>query len=366
MRDANPDKLQRAYSDLGEAAIDPSIWPRAMERICDAVAATGALLLQSDVRTSDVPRTQSIEELVRSYFDHGWHTRDTRAARGVPLLLNGRRVITDADIMTYDELRTLPDYNEHFTPLGFRWFAAIGFYAGPALWGMSIQRTIGQGPFEAADVRLLTTLSGRLTEAATLSTAVGRIALTSATNALNAVAQPAIALDRFGLVLDANAAAENLFDEHIRVNGRRLVVEDRQARGRLEALSEQLRATADTATLPCDPIVIRRGGKSPVIGRILGVHGAARTPFLGARALLTLTAVEARPGPSRELLCRTFGLTPAEARLAAIIAQGRAPEVAAEELGVSKVTVRNQLRAVFAKTDTHRQSELVALLSALR
>jgi DNA-binding CsgD family transcriptional regulator len=56
-------------------------------------------------------------------------------------------------------------------------------------------------------------------------------------------------------------------------------------------------------------------------------------------------------------------LTPAEGRVAALIAQGIAPERAAERLGVSRETVRNQLRAVFAKTGTHRQSELVALLA---
>jgi DNA-binding CsgD family transcriptional regulator len=60
-----------------------------------------------------------------------------------------------------------------------------------------------------------------------------------------------------------------------------------------------------------------------------------------------------------------FGLTPAEARLASIMAEGANPEEAAEELHISRDTARNQLRAIFAKTTTHRQSELVALLSRL-
>jgi DNA-binding CsgD family transcriptional regulator len=246
-----------------------------------------------------------------------------------------------------------------------KWAAGVAFSAGPALWALCLHRTRRQEPFRPEDARLLEALPDLLTEVATLSTAVGRIALTSATNALNAVSQPAIALDRSGLVLDANAAAGGLFDEHIRVNGRRLVVDDPQARGCLERLSEQLRATPGTATLPCDPIVIRRNGKGPVIARVLPVHGAARTPFLGARAIVTLTAVEPKRGPSPSLLAKMFGLTPAEARLAAIIAEGCNPEHAADEIGVSRVTVRNQLRAIFAKTDTHRQSELVALLARL-
>jgi DNA-binding CsgD family transcriptional regulator len=58
-------------------------------------------------------------------------------------------------------------------------------------------------------------------------------------------------------------------------------------------------------------------------------------------------------------------LTKREARLASIIAEGLNPEGAAEELAISKATARNQLRAIFAKTGTHRQGELVALLSRL-
>jgi DNA-binding CsgD family transcriptional regulator len=37
----------------------------------------------------------------------------------------------------------------------------------------------------------------------------------------------------------------------------------------------------------------------------------------------------------------------------------------ADELRISKETVRDQLKAIFLKTDTHRQSQLVALLVQL-
>jgi len=65
------------------------------------------------------------------------------------------------------------------------------------------------------------------------------------------------------------------------------------------------------------------------------------------------------------LLC-IFGLSPAEARLASFLANGASLEEAALQFGISRETVRNQLKAVFAKTDTHRQSELVALLGKIR
>jgi DNA-binding CsgD family transcriptional regulator len=66
------------------------------------------------------------------------------------------------------------------------------------------------------------------------------------------------------------------------------------------------------------------------------------------------------------LLTHLFGLSPAEARLASIIAGGIDLRTAAEDLGVKRDTARNQLKAIFAKTGAHRQSELVELLAKLQ
>jgi len=365
MSDIDTAGLRKVCARLGDAVIDPVVWPEILEQISAAVGAIGAVLLQSDARTSDVPRSAGIDEMINAYFGNGWHTRDLRADRGFTLIQKGEVVVTDQDIVTPDEMQRSFYYNELVAAYGLRWFVGIPIWAGPALWAISIQRTPQQGSFEANDKRVLAHLSPRLTEIASLSTAVGRISLSSATYALNAVRQPAVAIDRLGFVLDVNPTADALFDENIRVSSRRLVVGDAEAKICLEKLMDRLRLTSDKATLQCEAIVIRRREKSPVVLRVLPVHGAARTPFLGARALLTLTVVEPRPGPKLALLAKAFGLTPAEARLASIIAEGLNPERAAEELGISKVTARNQLKAIFGKTGSHRQSELVALLSRL-
>jgi DNA-binding CsgD family transcriptional regulator len=80
---------------------------------------------------------------------------------------------------------------------------------------------------------------------------------------------------------------------------------------------------------------------------------------------MLLDLSERRPLPSR-LLATSFGLTTAEAKLAGLIGAGESVERAAERLGISVNTARGQLKAVFAKTDTHRQAELVALMAKLR
>jgi DNA-binding CsgD family transcriptional regulator len=110
------------------------------------------------------------------------------------------------------------------------------------------------------------------------------------------------------------------------------------------------------------PVIVPRADKLPVIVRIWPFEGAEHPPAQAVRVLLTLNALGPRPGPSAAIIAKTFRLTPAEAKLACIIARGAPPEIAARELKISRETARNQLKSVFAKTDTHRQSELVALL----
>jgi DNA-binding CsgD family transcriptional regulator/PAS domain-containing protein len=366
MRGLDADRLVRASELLGETVLDPAMWPQAMDAISRAVFATGAALLQSDNRTADIPRTASVDGLFNQYFRDGWHLRDARFNRAVPKLLRGEKVFTDHDLFTDREMLRDPFYNEFIISVGLKWFAGIVFSAGPSLWGLSIQRTPDEGPFGVQDKRILAALSLRLTEVASLATAVGRAAISGATNALNEVCQAAVAIDRLGRVLDVNPAAEALFCNRINLRNRRIALSDRIGQAALNRLLDRLRTTPDTRSLAgVTPIVIRQEGRPSVVVRALPVHGAARTPFLGARALLTFTPIEMRSRPKGELLSTAFGLTAAEAKLAALVAGGVSLEQVAEQIGIARATARNQLKAVFVKTGTHRQSELVALLASL-
>lgn len=63
-------------------------------------------------------------------------------------------------------------------------------------------------------------------------------------------------------------------------------------------------------------------------------------------------------------LRRLFGLTAAEARLAAALGEGHALKDIQARTETSLHTLRNQLKQIFQKTDTHRQSELMRLIHA--
>jgi DNA-binding CsgD family transcriptional regulator len=209
--------------------------------------------------------------------------------------------------------------------------------------------------------RILATFTQRLIEIAAASGE--HRSDTSATATLNAMRLPAIAIDRHGYVADANAAAEVVFDNNIRVKDRRLFVRDPASRSVLKQAIDQLTNPPGVNSLVPEPIVVPRVDKLPVIVRIWPYEGLEHPPALEVRALLTLNALGPRSaGPPPAVVAKAFHLTPSEAKLACIIARGAPPFIAARELKISRETARNQLKVVFAKTNTHRQSELVALL----
>jgi DNA-binding CsgD family transcriptional regulator len=214
---------------------------------------------------------------------------------------------------------------------------------------------------EAEEGRILATFSRRLIEIAALSRSGIKDA--NATDTLNVLRQPALLMDAGGFVVQSNGALDGILDSEIRVKDRRLFIRDIDARNSLQSFLDRLKSMPVNGPLPAiEPIVVPRRDKLPIILRIWPIAQPARWPSPDVRALLTLNALGPKPGPPAAILARAFRLTPSEAKLASIIARGAAPETAARELNISRETVRNQLKSIFAKTGTHRQGELVALL----
>ncbi|RUM97240.1 helix-turn-helix transcriptional regulator [Pseudaminobacter arsenicus] len=67
-----------------------------------------------------------------------------------------------------------------------------------------------------------------------------------------------------------------------------------------------------------------------------------------------------------QIFGQRFGLTPAEQRLTTRIAQGERLNDAASLEGITKETARTRLKAIFSKTGTGRQAELILLAQKLQ
>ncbi len=78
--------------------------------------------------------------------------------------------------------------------------------------------------------------------------------------------------------------------------------------------------------------------------------------------IVLLLSRETCPHPNPERLQQMFGLTCAEVQLATRLVSGQSPLEIAEQYNVSRTTIRSHLAALFSKTDTNRQAELVSLL----
>jgi DNA-binding CsgD family transcriptional regulator len=96
------------------------------------------------------------------------------------------------------------------------------------------------------------------------------------------------------------------------------------------------------------------------------IHSAGATTDNPLSNVLCLVApLDRRRIATVSQLMDLFGLSAAEARLARALCHGDSLEEYATDHGLKLPTVKTQLRSVFAKTDTARQSSLIRVLSGI-
>lgn len=88
----------------------------------------------------------------------------------------------------------------------------------------------------------------------------------------------------------------------------------------------------------------------------------ATSEYQGRGALVYLYEREYRATINSALLISLFGLTASEAQLCELLALGLSREEIAEHTRRSIHTVRDHIKAIFSKTGTSRQSDLIAIL----
>lgn len=184
------------------------------------------------------------------------------------------------------------------------------------------------------------------------------------THLLSCIRMPVMLVDASGRILAANPAARGLVDQARKANGGKPGVT-------LPGLSaEQFASIVRRACRPGEKgggslMQVSPGSTQPPL-QVMATPVAAN-PAIGSDQPTALILVHGpqRPDSGNHLLQQIFGLTPAEARLARLILEGRSPGDAAIQLHVSVSTIRTQLSAVLKKTGAQRQSDLVRRLSPL-
>lgn len=186
-------------------------------------------------------------------------------------------------------------------------------------------------------------------------------ALLGAAEALGLIGFPAAVLASRGQLLAANRLFQELMRGLTDGRGERLAFADRPIDTLFAAALIELRTARRAGTMRSVPMRAR-GDRPPMILRLISLCAGGEDLF-GASSILVITRVTPPAAPPAELLQGLFDLTPAEARVACGIGDGRTVEDISELFGLSRETVRSQLKAVLGKTGLGRQADLVALLA---
>lgn len=359
------ERLQTASLHLSDVVADPTLWPNLLKEIAEAAGAMGAGVVPH-ASSEGALASPNLEDCLEAYIREGWHEsgRGTRK-RAMEIQLRGA-VATDQDLATPDEIRRSPFFNEFLPRFDGRWWAGIGFRSGSEFWCLTLHRSPHQDQFHQTDKAALQQLSSRLNEIASLSCIAGRATLSGLAKSFDQIRQAAVAIDNTGRVISANAAAEEIFGDAIGIVGGHLMLNDRKAAAEYRALLRRLSRTREGDPLNATPIIVQPEKGAAFLIEALSVDGAAKSPFLQARALLLLKKIGRPAKPDWHVVCRAFGLTPSEARFASHLVTGESLENTAQALGITKESARSTLKLVFRKIDVHRQSDLVALLTSLR
>lgn len=190
----------------------------------------------------------------------------------------------------------------------------------------------------------------------------------AATAALHHLDAAIITLNCDGRVRSASPTADALMASRdgISSKGGRLAALYRQDQPALDRLLSDILDPARCIEAEAREIRLRRdGGRAALRVSAVAIH--KRLPNFGfddGAAAVLIVRSAAPAAPRLDALVALWGLTPAKARLAVHLLKPLSLADAAEALGIGHETARSHLKALFAKTGTRRQTELVLRLTS--
>jgi DNA-binding CsgD family transcriptional regulator len=236
-------------------------------------------------------------------------------------------------------------------------------------FALGLWHRAGRRPFDEADLALCRTLLPHLTRAMRIFVQYAQAYRERAVyqTVIDRIGVGVALVDAKSAIMATNAIGREILagDSGLRVVHGRLTA---GASSTAAALDDCIRAAAEAQTLPNPdkgwPLALERNeNPSPLT---LVIHpGPSVQPVnapLRRSAIVVMRDPDRRASVSAHVVGRLFGLTPAEAALATLMAQGADLDEASEELRISRNTARSQLRSIFMKTNVKRQSELIRMI----
>lgn len=346
-----------------EAAAVPSLWQGrgVLELLAQVGECTDAVFFAVDDKGLNGWATNdNSTEKMRIYLRDNWVLKNPhmesaeRQAR-----LSEPRFLLDTEVMSLEEMARSSYYQDFMKPHGVYWHAGTSIVSptGDVL-KISVHRSFDSGPLKPEVAGRLTVLRPHVARAALLTARLRFEQVRGAVEALDAIGLATAAI-RDGRLVLASKSFEKLLPT---------VVQDR--RDRLTFAQQSANACwGNVLEAPGN-----HGGSFPIvatathptmIAHALPMVGASRDVFSVADMLLVLTSAAAEGGIDPKIMEGLFDLTPAEAAIARDLTLGKDLNTIAKKRGATTGTVRSQLKSIFDKTGTHRQVDLVRLLSGV-
>lgn len=362
------ERLLSLVAKIYDAGLDPSLWS---EVVGDTVALLGGHMGHLDQRFPQ--NGMSISFDAASGVDPGlgqlWAEQ---FALSDPWMIAIDRHVSAGQITTgnayvdFAEFQMSDCYNSCYRPAEILDGMVIPFRKEAGAWCYMIVDCGGSKPaFDARDFDLARKLYPHLARALGFREKVAHLERLAGTYelALDAFDAPLLVLGDNGRVLFANPSAVSLMSRVDTPFGQRaghFLIGDAAAQTALEtALRQPLFAPPAIA-------VSRPDSMLPFLVHLMPLAGARLrdlSPGRGSAVALVALSDPARlPAGRLKALAAAFGFTPAEAQVAWQVASGAGIEEIADASGRSRETVRSHVKSLLSKTDTRRQSELVAVL----
>jgi DNA-binding CsgD family transcriptional regulator len=352
---------------LYDAALDPTHWPRLAPMFARAFDAESSAIFQLNLAQGSAALlgiTGNFDAKAMSEYEAYYHQKDlwaismSKSATGRAML--GTEIVGEADFLNSEIYNCFAKRIEMFwsvasvMPLEKQFMGAIG-----------VHRPHGARAFEADDKRHLDMVLPHLSRAMLLQrrlqglTQDHRLVL----DALEKLSVGMIAVDAQATVLFANQTAERLLRAGLGLTCRQgcLGTTDPSKEYELRRLIQQ----AGLASLgkPSEAggvLALPRPEGRPLSLQVcpLRPHALTLGPSVPA-ALLIFSDPNTSPSTSTQALIELYGLTPAEARLMAALADGERLEVYADRQQISINTARTQSKQIFAKTGHGRQADVI-------
>lgn len=236
-------------------------------------------------------------------------------------------------------------------------FAFLGEYRGVGAW-LSISRGDAQGRFSDREVAALLALLPHLGRAVDIHARLEaeRNAAAVHAAALADLGVGVILLDGAGTIVGTNRLADALLDRGTAIARDRDRLKVCGSRSRTAALRRPLCGSDD------GQVIVAGEAAGDPLHLLVRPWSYEQGDGAGPAHVVYLDSSADQMAPRAEALRRRFGLSHAEARMAALLASGRTLAEAGKAMGLTPASARTYGKRVLARTGASRQADLIRMI----